>query len=83
MQIIYFAWVRERIGHTEESMPCPDGVKTVGALLDHLAAKGEGYAHALEKRHSLRIAVNQIHVGMDHPVFDRDEVAIFPPVTGG
>jgi sulfur-carrier protein len=83
MQLLYFAWVRERIGRDGETLTLPTGVATVGQLLDHLAARGPGYAEALADRDSVRIAVNQDYAHAGHPVSDQDEVAIFPPVTGG
>jgi sulfur-carrier protein len=81
VQILYFAWVRERIGLTEETLS--DAPPTVGALLDALVARGGGYVEALAERDKIRIAVNQNYVGEDHPLSASDEVAIFPPVTGG
>ncbi|TNE62735.1 MAG: molybdopterin converting factor subunit 1 [Alphaproteobacteria bacterium] len=83
MQLIYFAWVKERIGKSEEVLHLPDHVGTVAELLDYLSGINEIYAHALSNRAMLRVAVNQTHVGLDHAVKDTDEIAIFPPVTGG
>ncbi|WP_222873042.1 molybdopterin converting factor subunit 1 [Hankyongella ginsenosidimutans] len=81
--LLYFAWVRERIGVAEERLPVQEDVASVAALLDHLATRSPGHAAALADRSALRVAVNQAHVGMDHAVADGDEVALFPPVTGG
>ncbi len=83
MQLLYFAWVRERIGTGEETLSLPGDVATVEELLDWLTARDERYAAAFEQRDHIRVAVNQTYVGNDHPVSDGDEVAIFPPVTGG
>jgi molybdopterin synthase sulfur carrier subunit len=83
MQLLYFAWVRERIGTGEETLPLPEAVTTVDGLLDWLAARDEHYAAALGQREAIRVAVNQTYVGGDHAVSDADEIAIFPPVTGG
>jgi sulfur-carrier protein len=82
-QLLYFAWVRERIGQADESLSLPADITTVGALLDILIARGGGYADALSKRDKIRIAVNQAYVGETFPVSDFDEIAFFPPVTGG
>lgn len=83
MQILYFAWVREQVGAAEEQVsPGPD-VTNVGELLEWLRARGGGFASALEDRTRIRVAVNQQHVGEDHVVTTGDEIAIFPPVTGG
>ncbi len=83
MQLLYFAWVRERIGTGEETLSLPGDVTNVEALLGWLTARGENYADALGRRDQIRVAVNQVYVKAAHPVSDADEVAIFPPVTGG
>jgi len=83
MQLLYFAWVRERIGLDEETLAPPQGVATVGALLDWLRAQSPGHAAALADRSVLRVAVDQTFADDTTPVSDGAEVAIFPPVTGG
>ncbi len=83
IDILYFAWVRERIGLAEERVELPAGVATAGALLDWLERRGDGYRAALAERARLRIAVNQAFADADAPIAAGDEVAIFPPVTGG
>jgi molybdopterin synthase sulfur carrier subunit len=83
VKLLYFAWLRARIGCAEEEVPLPRGVHDVGGLLDWLRARGGGYAEALQNLAVVRVAVNQDYVGLEHPVRDGDEVAIFPPVTGG
>ncbi len=83
MKLLYFAWLRVRIGHAEEDLALPAGVHDVAGLLDWLRGRGGGYAEALRDVAVVRVAVNQEYVGRDHPISDRDEVAIFPPMTGG
>lgn len=83
MKILYFAWMRQRIGQSTESVTLPAHVATVDDLIDWLIGRGEGYAQAFAKRDVIRAAVNQDYVAFDHPVTDADEVAFFPPVTGG
>jgi sulfur-carrier protein len=83
LTLLYFAWVRERIGKDGEALPLPEGVTTVAGLLDALEARGEGYAEALRERGRIRVAVDQAFVGLDAMLHDGAEVAIFPPVTGG
>jgi sulfur-carrier protein len=82
-KLLYFAWVRERIGVADETLALPVAVTTTGALLDYLHARGGGYVEALGEREKIRIAVNQNYVGETFPIHDCDEIAIFPPVTGG
>ncbi len=83
MKLLYFAWVRSRIGIAGEEAAPPSDVTNVGQLLDWLAGRGGNYAAALKDRKLVKVAVNQDYVGPDHPVRSGDEVALFPPVTGG
>jgi molybdopterin synthase sulfur carrier subunit len=83
VKLIYFAWLRARIGCAEEEIDLPPGVKDVAGLLDWLRSRGSGYAEAVRDLSVVRVAVNQNYVGLEHPVREGDEIAIFPPVTGG
>lgn len=83
IELLYFAWVRERIGKDGERIELPAGVATAAQLLDWLEARGETYRAALAERGRLRLAVNQLFAPPDTPLKPGDEVAIFPPVTGG
>jgi len=83
MKILYFAWLRTRTGVAEETLAPPAGVTTVAALIEHLRARGGGFAEALKDLSCVRVAVNQEFAELDQPVRAGDEVALFPPVTGG
>ena len=83
MTLLYFAWVREQIGRDTEEIALPSDVQTVAALLDWLRSRGGGYASALNDLSVIRVAVNQEFAAPDHAVADGDEIALFPPVTGG
>jgi molybdopterin synthase sulfur carrier subunit len=83
MKLLYFAWLRQKIGKSEEELDVPADVKEVGQLLDWLETLGPTYATALKERKAVKVAVNQDYVGPGHPVKAGDEVALFPPVTGG
>ena len=83
MKLLYFAWLRARIGHAEENLTLPADIHDVAGLLDWLRARGPRYAEALRDPSIVRVAVNHEYVGRDHPVRDGDEVAVFPPMTGG
>ncbi|MDP2792626.1 MAG: molybdopterin converting factor subunit 1 [Sulfurisoma sp.] len=82
MNVLYFASLREALGRSGEDMILPAGVATMGALRDHLATRGGAWI-ALTQTKNLRCAINQRMVGFDAAVGDDDEVAFFPPVTGG
>ena len=83
MKLLYFAWVRQKTGVGEETLPLPAGVTNLRDLAAHLAGRSPGYADAFGDLSRLRAALNQEHAGWDAPVADGDEVAFFPPVTGG
>lgn len=83
VKILYFARLREQLGVPGESLALPAGVATVAALRGHLAARGGAWAEALDAARPVRAAVNHDMVQADAPVHDGDEVAFFPPVTGG
>ena len=82
VKILFFAGLREALGPGTEALALPADVATVGGLRDLLAARGEPWA-ALATTRNLRVAVNQQMVGFDAAVKAGDEVAFFPPVTGG
>ena len=81
MILLYFAWVRQKIGKSEETLTPP--VTDVASLIAHLKNLGPNYADAFADLGRIRIAVNQHHAGLDAAVGPNDEVAFFPPVTGG
>ena len=83
MTLLYFAWVRQKTGQSEEQLTLPPEVRTVRDLADFLRARGGGYDDAFANDKKLRVAVNQEHADWDATVSDTDEVAFFPPVTGG
>ena len=83
MKLLYFAWLRTKTGIAEEEITPPDEVATVGALLDWLKQRGPGHAEALADLEAVRVAVNQEYADRSAPVGPDDEVALFPPVTGG
>jgi molybdopterin synthase sulfur carrier subunit len=83
MKILYFAWVRQKIGKSEEDVILPSEVSTVSALLGLLRDRGGGYSEAFTDPSRIRVAVNHEHVRFDANLGNDDEVAFFPPVTGG
>lgn len=83
MKVLYFAWLRTKIGCAEEEIELPQNIKTVADVLDLLRSKGKAYEEALSEDKVIRIALNQDYAQMDDEVKAGDEFAIFPPVTGG
>jgi sulfur-carrier protein len=83
MKLKYFAWVRERIGKSEETIEPPAGVTTVEELITWLAARDETYAHAFETPRVIRAAIDHAHVRPEAAIAGAREIAFFPPMTGG
>ncbi len=83
MRVLYFAWVRERIGAGEEDVDPPEAVRTVADLADWLSGRSAGHAEAFADLTKLRAAVDQRFVPLDSELGMAKEVALFPPVTGG
>ena len=83
MKLLYFAWLKTKTGVAEEEVAPPPEVTNVRELLDWLKGRGPGYAEALADLDAVRVAVNQDYARPGDPVAPGDEVALFPPVTGG
>lgn len=83
LKILYFAWVRERIGQDEQIIAQPDAGMTIAALLDKLGVDSPGHAAAFAERARLRAALDQRFVSLETAIGEARELAIFPPVTGG
>jgi len=81
IEVLYFAWLRERIGIPRESVET--GAETVAELIEELRAREERYALAFSDLSAVRVAVDQVLVDRDAPLKGAREVAFFPPMTGG
>jgi len=83
MRVLYFGWVRAKIGIGSEEIDLPKDVDDVRALIHWLGRRGGGYNVALRDETAIRVAVNQELADLDSPIVSDDEVALFPPMTGG
>ena len=83
VRLMYFAWVRERIGRAEERLDVPASIVTVADLLAWLKERGPEYAHAFARPEIIRAAIDQTHVKPQSAIAGAREIAFFPPVTGG
>ncbi len=79
----YFAWLRERVGRSEEVLDVPSGVTTVADLILWLKDRGPEYAAAFERADVIRAAIDHTHVRQEAPIAGAREIGFFPPVTGG
>jgi len=83
MQLLYFGWVRTKIGSGRETLDPPAEIADVRSLVEWLKQRGDGYQEALQDLETIRVAVNQEMVDLDALVSPSDEIALFPPMTGG
>jgi molybdopterin synthase sulfur carrier subunit len=83
VKILYFAWVREKTGKSEETVDLPKGVETIADLVAWLKQRGPEYAEAFAKPGVVRAAVDKSHVQPTASIAGAREIAFFPPVTGG
>ncbi len=83
MKLRYFAWVRERVGKSEEDIDVPTNVRTAGELIAWLSGRGEEYAYAFANPKIIRVAIDRSHVQPGALIATASEVAFFPPMTGG
>jgi sulfur-carrier protein len=83
VKLVYFAWLREKIGVGEETRALPDTVRTAHDLILWLATQGEEYAEALAVPSIIRVAVDQEMIQPDEFLGTPKEIALFPPMTGG
>jgi molybdopterin synthase sulfur carrier subunit len=83
MKLLYFAWVRERIGLKEEEVELPASISTVAELVEWLKGRGPQYEHALAEPKAIRVAIDRVHARAETSLAAAREVALFPPMTGG
>jgi len=83
VRLVYFAWIRERIGKAGEERELPETVASIGDLIAHLSTLGEEYAAAFEVPKVIRAAINEELVEHDEPIAGAREIGLFPPMTGG
>jgi molybdopterin synthase sulfur carrier subunit len=83
MRLLYFAWVKEKVGRASEEVAIPENVATVAELIAWLKSRGPEFANAFEREHVIRAAIDQSHVRHDARIGHAREIAFFPPVTGG
>ncbi|RAI59869.1 molybdopterin converting factor subunit 1 [Roseicella frigidaeris] len=83
MRVLYFAWVRQKVGVAEEEVSPPPEVRDVAGLIAWLAARSPGHAAAFAQARQVRAAIDQEFATPDAPLAGATEIAFFPPVTGG
>jgi sulfur-carrier protein len=83
VKLLYFAWVREKIGRSAEDVELPANAKTIADVVAWLKSRGPEFEAAFERANVVRAAVDKVHVKPDAPIANAREIAFFPPVTGG
>ena len=83
MKLKYFAWIAEISDKREEILEIPPQIKSIGQLIDFLSTIDPVYADAFERKKNIKFAINQVLVDEDELISRNDEIAFFPPMTGG
>ena len=83
MVIKYFSWIKEQIGKSEEQINIPSDITNVNQLINYLNEKDTKYSLIYEKKELIKIAINKTYSSFDAEISNEDEIAFFPPVTGG
>ena len=83
MIIKYFSWVKDIIGKSEETITISSDINTPNKLIDFLIIKDEKYKKAFKKRNTIKVAQNKVYISKSTKIRNDDEIAFFPPVTGG
>ena len=83
MVVKYFSWIKEHIGKSEEQIDLPSNITNVSQLINYLNEIDEKYNIIFEKKELIKIAVNKTYSSFDDKISNSDEIAFFPPVTGG
>jgi molybdopterin converting factor subunit 1 len=83
MKILYFAWVRDKIGLDSEEFDLPSEIVTAGEFIKWFKTRGDAYAEVIGASDTVKMAINQEYAGPENAISNEDEVALFPPVTGG
>tara|TARA_B100001248_G_C27052710_1_gene306010 strand:+ start:15 stop:266 length:252 start_codon:yes stop_codon:yes gene_type:complete len=83
MVVKYFSWIKEHIGKSEEQIDLPSNITNVNQLINYLNEIDEKYNIIFEKKELIKIAVNKTYSSFDDKISNSDEIAFFPPVTGG
>ncbi|MAK06135.1 MAG: molybdopterin converting factor subunit 1 [Rhodospirillaceae bacterium] len=83
MVIKYFSWIKEHIGKSEEQIILPSHIININQLINYLNEMDEKYKLLYEKKELIKIAVNKTYSSFDTNISNSDEIAFFPPVTGG
>jgi molybdopterin synthase sulfur carrier subunit len=83
VKVLYFASLRERVGRDAEEVDVPAGVSTISGLQQHLRSRGGEWERAFSEKRLVRAALNQDMASAAAPIKAGDEIAFFPPVTGG
>jgi len=83
MRLLYFAWVKEKVGRASEDIALPPEIATIAELIAWLKTRGPEFANAFARDEIIRAAIDQNHVRRDARIATAREIAFFPPVTGG
>ena len=83
MNILYFSWIKDKLGKTKENITIDENIGSVAELITFLKSKDETYKEVFKDISSIRVSINMETANMEDPISINDEIAFFPPMTGG
>ena len=83
MKVLYFSWIKDKLGKSHEEIELNDNIKTINDLIGLLKQNNENYKDVFEDTSSIKVSINMETAKFEDSIHDNDEVAFFPPMTGG
>ena len=83
MNILYFSWIKDKLGKAKENITVDQNISNVAELITFLESKDETYKEVFKDISSIRVSINMETANMEDPISINDEIAFFPPMTGG
>ena len=83
MKVLYFSWIKDKLGKTHEEIQVNDNIKTINDLITFLIQNNENYEDVFKDTSSIKVSINMETARFEDSIHDQDEVAFFPPMTGG
>ena len=83
MKVLYFSWIKDKLGKSYEEIQIKDNIKTINDLIELLKNTDETYKKVFEDTSSIMVSINMETASFENSIYNNDEIAFFPPMTGG